>query len=373
MKNPLPACAVAVLLLVGLPLAGVGLAGHDLRTYLEFPPLTRHVAHAGFSWLAFLGVAAIAVLAAGLLAWGLRHGHGRAGGQSHDRARASLPWWGWLGLLLGLGTWVLAWTRFPWFQPFQRHTFTPLWFSYILVVNALCWWRSGRCRLTDQPGAFAMLFPASAVFWWFFEYLNRFVQNWYYLGVEGFGPAAYVLLATVSFSTVLPAVLSTRDLLLTWPALGEGLRAGAPVRLGWARPAAVAALVLAGAGLALVGVWPSALFGLLWVSPFLIAGALQVLWGRCRLLEGLATGDWRDVVAGPLAGLLCGGFWEMWNVLSLAKWEYAVPFVDRFHLFEMPVLGYSGYLPFGLECLVLGDLVLGALPGHRSPGAGPSR
>ena len=51
-----------------------------------------------------------------------------------------------------------------------------------------------------------------------------------------------------------------------------------------------------------------------------------------------------------LAALVCGGFWEMWNTYSLAKWVYAVPFVNRFHLFEMPVLGYGGYLPFGLEC-----------------------
>ena len=51
-----------------------------------------------------------------------------------------------------------------------------------------------------------------------------------------------------------------------------------------------------------------------------------------------------------LAGLACGFFWEMWNMWSLAKWVYSVPFVDRFHLFEMPALGYAGYLPFGIEC-----------------------
>jgi hypothetical protein len=226
------------------------------------------------------------------------------------------------------------------------------------VVNALCRWRSGRCLLTDSPRAFVLLFPASAVFWWFFEYLNRFVQNWYYLGVERFSPAAYVLFASISFSTVLPAVLSTRELLLLWPAVGQGLRNAARVPVAWAGPTAVATLVSAGAGLALIGVLPSVLFGLLWVSPLLVAWSLQVLHGQCPSLDRLKAGDWRDLVAGPLAGLICGWFWEMWNAFSLAKWEYAVPFVDRFHVFEMPLLGYAGYLPFGLECLVLGDLVL---------------
>jgi hypothetical protein len=45
----------------------------------------------------------------------------------------------------------------------------------------------------------------------------------------------------------------------------------------------------------------------------------------------------------------------MWNVNSAAKWVYSIPFVDRFHLFEMPLLGYAGYVPFGLECVVAMD------------------
>jgi hypothetical protein len=58
------------------------------------------------------------------------------------------------------------------------------------------------------------------------------------------------------------------------------------------------------------------------------------------------------------AALICGFFWELWNFKSLAHWEYAVPFVQRFHVFEMPLLGYAGYLPFGLECLVVADACL---------------
>ena len=45
------------LLLVGLPLAGIVAAGKPLADYLEFPPLTRYVQHAGFSWPVFIGLA----------------------------------------------------------------------------------------------------------------------------------------------------------------------------------------------------------------------------------------------------------------------------------------------------------------------------
>ena len=49
----------------------------------------------------------------------------------------------------------------------------------------------------------------------------------------------------------------------------------------------------------------------------------------------------------------------MWNIGSLARWAYTVPYVDRYRIFAMPILGYGGYLPFGLECLAVGQLVLG--------------
>jgi len=58
-----------------------------------------------------------------------------------------------------------------------------------------------------------------------------------------------------------------------------------------------------------------------------------------------------------MAALVCGLFWEMWNYKSLVHWEYAIPSVHAFKLFEMPVLGYAGYLPFGLECLAVTLLI----------------
>jgi len=345
------------LMLVGLPLVGVAVQGVDVRQFLEFPPLTRYVAHADFSWAVFALILAAALALLMPLTWAVVYGR-RRGGDASVPAPGRFPWWGWPGLAFGAVSWALAWTRFAWFAPLQRHTFTPLWFSYILVVNALCCKRQGRCLLTDQPGRYLLLFPASAVFWWFFEYLNRFVQNWYYVGVETFGPFEYVAFATISFSTVLPAVSATCELLQTWPALNQGLTGGRPVRAPAPRALAACALAAAAVGLALIGVLPGVLFGLLWVSPLLIVTALQTLAGEGNVFTPLRNGDWRNLVAPAWAALICGWFWEMWNFLSLAKWEYAVPFVTRFHVFEMPLLGYAGYLPFGLECIMISGLVL---------------
>jgi len=258
---------------------------------------------------------------------------------------------------LGIGAWILAWTRFPWFAGLQMFTFTPLWLAYVVVVNALTYRRGGRCMLVDRPAHLLRLFVFSAVFWWFFEYLNRFVQNWHYVGIGALPPWKYFVFATLPFSTVLPAVLSTAEWLATFPRLTEGLADGPRLAPSRPRLASAVALVLAGAGLAGIGVFPDLLFPLLWVSPLAILVALQSLSGGETVLTDVTRGDWRQVVRLALAALVCGVFWELWNYHSLAKWVYTVPYVNRFKVFEMPVLGYAGYLPFGLECAIIAGLV----------------
>jgi hypothetical protein len=210
-----------------------------------------------------------------------------------------------------------------------------------------------------------MLFPASAVFWWFFEYLNRFVQNWYYLGVA-FGAFEYFLFATLPFCTVLPAVLSVQHWLAGQTWIERAFGSWKPMRVSHPKAVAAAVLVMAAAGMIGIGLYPNALFPLLWIAPLLIIVSLQVLYGEPHVFSRLATGDWRLVVSSALAALVCGFFWEMWNYCSLAKWEYSVPFVHRFLIFEMPVIGYAGYLPFGLECSAIG-LALESLSRSRIP------
>ncbi len=341
-------------MLLGLPLLGVYLAGLPVGRYLEFPPRTRYLDHASFSWAAFAGCSLLVLaMVIPLLLRGL-------GAKKLQKVKASsghhLPWWGWIGILTGLITWGLAWTRFSWFASFQPHTFTTLWLSYIVVINGLTYRRDGSCMMTDRPGFFLLLFPVSGAFWWFFEYLNRFVQNWYYIAVA-YSPWEYLCHSTLSFSTVLPAVLGTREWMLGFSWLEEGFGNFVPVRSLRPKTLAWAVLLISGAGLAGIGVWPDYLFPLLWVSPLLIIVSLQALMGEPHALGGVDRGDWRLVISSALAALFCGLFWEMWNYFSLAKWEYAIPFVDRYRIFEMPILGYAGYLPFGLECAVIGGIL----------------
>jgi len=348
--------SVLAAMLLGLPPAGVLLAGMPLWPYLEFPPRTPPVGHAPFSWIAFIGYSLFIVVAAGpFLVHALRSLQPAPIKTSQTKR---FPWWGWCGVALGLVSWILAWNRFPWFSDYQAHTFTPLWIAYILTVNGLTVRRTGTCLLLRRPFSFMLLFPASAGLWWFFEYLNRFVQNWSYRGAN-FGPAEYFLFATLSFSTVLPAFTATREWILSYPWWTKAYRRFYPVQVSLPRLFAAAVLTASGIGLFLLGVYPNSVFALLWISPLLILVSVQALLKETHIFSPVRDGDWRFVLASALAGFFCGLFWEMWNFFSLAKWTYHVPYVQRFLVFEMPLLGYAGYLPFGLECSVVAEMVLG--------------
>lgn len=347
------------LLVLGLPLVGVGLAGKPIGGYLEFPPRTRYVDQAPFSWTVFGGLA-LAVFASIIpfLLRIIRCPTPRHRSTRHS-SHSTFPWWGWVGVAWALLAWIVAWTRWSWMVPFQIWTFTPLWIGYIVVANAMAVRRGGTSLMLEQPGRFAALFPVSAVFWWLFEYLNRFVQNWYYGGAAELSATDYLLQASIPFSTVLPAVVSTYCLLATIPRLWRGLDRGPSVQVKRPRAWAFAVLMLAGLGLVGLGLWPNELFPLVWVAPFVLIVSLQVLTERRTIFDPLRHGDWRPIWTAAMASLVCGFFWELWNWGSLAHWSYAIPYVDGFHLFAMPLLGYAGYLPFGLECLVIADLVLG--------------
>ncbi len=358
MRRNVSKLLILTIMLVVLPLMGVIAAGPNIYDYLEFPPKTRYIEHAPFSLPIFLGLGLFILLI--ILRFVIRSFVVFSNTNIKPGEKASFPWWGYAGFLAGVISWALAWTRFEWFGCFQLHTFIPLWLSYILVINALTTWRIGDCLMTRRPGLFVSLFPVSAAFWWFFEYLNRFVQNWYYVEVSRFSATEYFILASASFATVLPAVLGTRELLLTFPFFDKAFNTFAGFNLKSVKPFAWFSLIISGIGLACIGLLPNYLFPLLWISPLIIIVSLQTITGERHIFTDISQGRWENIVVSAMSALICGFFWEMWNYFSMAKWIYSVPFVQRYHLFEMPVLGYAGYLPFGLECAVVGDMILTA-------------
>ncbi|HEX5400336.1 MAG TPA: hypothetical protein VFY06_14915, partial [Verrucomicrobiae bacterium] len=120
---------------------------------------------------------------------------------------------GGIGLLLLAVCWPLNWTL-----PGVRtsYLFFPLWLGYILTVDALVAWRAGTSLWTRSRKGFVLLFFLSVPAWWLFEFINDRTGNWEYLGAGPFTPLEYYALCTLSFSTVMPAVFETAELVRTF-------------------------------------------------------------------------------------------------------------------------------------------------------------
>jgi hypothetical protein len=170
--------AVAVSV-VALPLLGAMLGGRNIGELLEFPPALRIPSgYRRFSWSAAAAVIVLFVVV--LFPWfkvGDHNGRAAAPRTGGAATRGILPWWGKVALIWTGVWWLLAWTRWEWFQPLQRYTFFPLWLGFIVSVHALTEQRTGSCLMRRDPIRWLGLFAASAVCWWGFEWLNRFVQN----------------------------------------------------------------------------------------------------------------------------------------------------------------------------------------------------
>lgn len=250
---------------------------------------------------------------------------------------------GFLGLILIAIWWPIAWAQL---RPLSDYYFFPLWLGYILTVDGLVEWRTGTSLWRRSHRKFVLLFFVSIPFWWLFEWINTYVQNWHYHAAHAAGPIEYIVVASLSFSTVVPAVLEASELVASFR-IGDRL-----LGLGKWRFSArglIAFHLLGWILLALVIGAPRYAFPFTWLSIFFILEPLNAAVGQRSLSWYAAQGRWSPIWNVMLATLMTGFFWEMWNTRALPKWTYTVPFVDFGHVFEMPVLGYTGYLPFGLE------------------------
>ncbi|HLL50456.1 MAG TPA: hypothetical protein VK356_07290 [Thermomicrobiales bacterium] len=292
---------------------------------------------------------------------------------SHSDIAEGYPLRLWGGLVLMLVSWWLAWFG-P--APASEYVFFPLWLGYILTVDGITARRSGTSLFARDPRRFALLFAFSIPLWWLFEFANRYLGNWRYLLPRPYHPVEYALLASLAFSTVIPAIFVTAEFLRTFAPFA---RSRSWLRIDPGR-AGLMALIVAGLVLFFLSLAiPRFLFPFVWIGLFLALDPLNALLGHHSLTAKVREGRWDTVLVLFVAGLTCGWFWEMWNVFSMPKWVYDVPFVGSPKLFEMPILGYGGYLPFALEVFAGWALLDGTLLGRdRSwvrftrPHAGPA-
>ena len=271
-----------------------------------------------------------------------------------------LPALGWLGMSLILIFWVLNWTLEG---PRTHWGFFPLWLGYCLAMDGLVFWRTGTSLLTRSPRKYIGLFLVSAPIWWIFELLNVRTQNWTYVGAEIFSPFAYAFWTTLSFTTVIPAVFGSAEFFASFDFF-KRLKRGLVV--GTDKGTVLTFFILGWIMLIVMLIWPEIFFPFIWLSLYFILEPINLWMGNGSLAHWTRKGDWRPIFSLWLGVLLTAFFWELWNYYSYPKWVYHVAWGDWLHLFEMPLLGYGGYLPFALELYALYHLVSGLLGDKRT-------
>ena len=263
----------------------------------------------------------------------------------HKQNKFSL--YGWVGIgvlgaayaLLYRGMWVVS------------VYFTPIaWTAEILIVDAAVLAVSGRSRMHDEPGRFLLTALLSIPLWLIFEAYNLRLQNWTYVGLPE-SEAAALLGYGWSFATITPGIFEAADLV---EAFGWFKRAR-PVK--FSRTAQAVMIVIGAACLVVPLAIPvrvgAYLFGLVWAGFVLLLDPINYRLGLASLLGDLAEGRRGRLYSLLASGWICGWLWESWNYWAAAKWHYTFPIFQNMKIFEMPVPGYLGFLPFALECFTM--------------------
>ena len=283
-----------------------------------------------------LGIGITAAIVAGLVV-----------GYFRVRRRRGFPAHGWMGFIALAGT---EWLLFHHVEPVATY-FTPIaWSAYILIADGATFAITGRSRLNDAPLSLARMALLSIPLWLIFEAYNLRLENWEYVGVPLPWVAAMVGYGW-SFATITPAIFETSDLVQAMlPTVG-----GEPWKIS--RSAETAMMICGVACLVIPLVAPRAvaahLFALVWVGFLLLLDPINRRLELPSFLGDLSEGFRRRFYGFLAAGFICGWLWEFWNYWAAAKWHYTFPMFQSMKIFEMPVPGYLGFLPFALECFTM--------------------
>jgi hypothetical protein len=236
---------------------------------------------------------------------------------------------------------------------------TPIaWFGYLFFLDGVLTMQRSGSPVRKRPHHFALLALASITIWCIFDTINFYsIKAWNYVGMpsDPFGRSVGYFIA---FATIVPGMLMTGQMLLNLRLFEWAwFRA-------WPRMPSAVLWISFIAGLAML-IWPivhpDPITNLtLWTSLVFLLDPINYWLGRPSMWRDWSRGWYGRTLACFAGGLFCGFLWEFWNYWALAKWVYHLPFLgaaENVRYFEMPVLGLLGFLPFGIECWVIWQLM----------------
>ena len=275
-----------------------------------------------------------------------------------------LPLWFWLGLIMWGGTLFVMWMHYS--SPLWLINWAdiPLFWGFALVMDGIVFYRTrGKSIIGQFPTEILGIGMASISGWLLFEFLNFFVNdNWLYPFGYLLPDNEFVIYAVIGSSGLLPLAFEWYSLLATfkkfWIRYTDGPRIISSRIVKWIL------LIVCLIALFITGLMPDDMFFVLWLAPLVILGIALELLGIWTPFTAIRSGNWAPTLLFALSYFIQGTLLECWNYFSgthaggvlnthnPAYWAYSIGYVDVLHVFEMPLLGLFGYLPFGIYCLI---------------------
>ncbi|MCP4633853.1 MAG: hypothetical protein GY855_13080 [candidate division Zixibacteria bacterium] len=255
-----------------------------------------------------------------------------------------------LFILIGIINYIIAEymkTSGVWFY---ETFFTPIvWSGYILLLDGINHLRRNRSLIINETKNFLWMLLISIGLWYIFEFYNLFIDNWHYVNLPENKTIRFIGYFW-SFATIWPAIFETY-IFLTGIKLFSKLR----VKKQMLSTKTFYILVIIGFVFEILPfVFPNRYWApIIWTGFILLLDPINYKLGRPSLFR-----EWKDGSMSALfrlftSGFICGLLWEFWNYWAGAKWVYTVPYFGDAKLFEMPVIGFLGFLPFAVEVFVL--------------------
>ncbi len=231
--------------------------------------------------------------------------------------------------------------------------FTPIiWWGYILFTDSLVLKMRGASLITSYSRSFLFMLPISIGCWMIFELYNLRLLNWEYVNMSESYTVRF-LGYILAFATITPGIYETAHLIqaIFFPE-GTGRR-----KISFSNNGILMIGITGAAFMIIPLLVPKAissyLFALVWIGVVPLLDTVNRRLGAPSLLSQLERGDWSVITSFLLSGVVCGFLWEFWNFWALTKWVYHIPFWSSIKIFEMPLVGFPGFLPFALECYVM--------------------
>ncbi|MCC5916858.1 MAG: hypothetical protein JJU02_05965 [Cryomorphaceae bacterium] len=361
-KKQIAYILLALFAIFFLPYFGAWLkfSGHFPADYFLYPN-TQDQAKAEFSPVIFGVISVLFVIMFCLYAFPKIFGFKQTKEKPKAKTKKTtpLPFWFWIGLVIWGVTLFFRWGKFSSPNIIIHWAAIPLFWGFSMVIDGWVFKRTGgKSLFNNYPREMIAIGIASISGWLIFEYLDCFIlNNWVYPFAHETSEQEFLIYATLGSSGLFPLAFQWFTLLHNFKGMRNRFSKGIKITLSPTIQNIILVVCLVSSFLA--PFYPNQLFVMIWIGPLII---LSITLSKAKIwspFTEIKSGNWTFVLLFGLAYLIQGVLCECWNYFTAYHgedffsyapdyWIYSIPYVNDYHLFEMPILGYLGYIPFGV-------------------------